>query len=117
MVLAGFWWKFGSSGGFLVDFLSVSGGFCGSSRLSVEFWVVWWVSGGFLVSVSGGFCGSSRFSVEFWVVWWVSGGFLVSVSGGFCGSGRFLVEIWVVWWISGGFLVPFLTPSFAIPNI
>ena len=33
-------WNSGWSGRFLVDFLSVSGGFCGSSRFSVEFWVV-----------------------------------------------------------------------------
>ena len=47
------------SGGFLVDFLSVSGGFCGSGRFSVECGLV------DFLSVSGRFYGS----VEFWVVW------------------------------------------------
>ena len=76
MVLGGFWWNSGRPGGFLVDFLPVSGGFCGSGRFSVEcglvvdFVVLW--SGGFLVDFllgSGGFCGSGRFSAEFWMVW------------------------------------------------
>ena len=78
---------FGGILGGLVDFLSVSGGFCGSGRFSVEFWDVWWISGGFLV----GF---------WWVLWFwaVLGGILdslvdfLSVSGGFFGSGRFSVE-------------------------
>ena len=64
MVLGGFRWNFGSSGGFLVDFLSVSGGFCGLGGFR---WNSGW-SGGFLVDFllgSGGFCGSGRFLVEF----------------------------------------------------
>ena len=39
-------------------------------------WDLMGISGGFLV-VSGGFGGSGRFSVEFWVVSWMSGGLLV----------------------------------------
>ena len=52
--LVGFWWVlcfwavFGGILGGLVDFLSVSGGFCGSGRFLVEFWTAWWISGGFL---------------------------------------------------------------------
>ena len=103
-------WNSGWSGRFLVDLLSVSGGFLVGfwwvlwfERFSVEFWVVWLISGGFPV----GFwwvLWSGRFSVEFWVVWWISGGFLVGFVflGGFRWnsrwSGGFLVGFWWVLW-------------------
>ena len=65
------------------DFLMGSGGFCGSGRFSVEIWVVWWISGGFLVGFS-------------WVLWFWA------VFGGILGG---LVDFW---WISCWVLVGFV---------
>ena len=114
-------WVVSESRGFLVDFSSVSGGFCGSGRFSVHFWVVWGMCGGFLV-VLAGFRWNSGWSrgclVDFlsvsgrffdflsWILWFwavfdgILGGLVDFYSG-------FLVGFWwVVWFwaVFGGIL-------------
>ena len=117
-VLVGFMvrWNSGWSGGFLVDFLSVSGGFCGSSRFSVEFWVQscffsnrccntcwhnWLKTGEFARALARAYLDRL---VDFWLT---SCRFLVDfvVLGcfrwNFGWSGGFLVGFWWVLWFCG----------------